>query len=508
MDFFPSLIEFDNKVQKKQNQIVYTKFSADLDTPVSLMLKLAKDEDNSFLLESVTGGEIKGRYSVIGMKPDLIWKCNLEKSKINRNVLEQESSFTVQTDPPIIALKSLIKESYFKIPSDLPAMSAGLFGYLSYEMINLIKKISSNLHKKDLGLADSILFRPSIIIIIDNVKGEIVAVNPIYANNKNHIKYTSKDLYDRSKKKLIQIIKQISKPLNVYNFYSQNNQIDKKKFNTASNFTKKEFLEKVKKAIDYIKLGDILQVVLSQRWTINFSNHPFSFYRALRKTNPSPYMFYFNFKDFQIVGASPEILVKVSNNKVTIRPIAGTRPRGKNIEEDRKYEQELLQDPKENSEHLMLLDLGRNDVSKVSEIGTVKTTERFIVEKYSHVMHIVSNVEGNLNPEYDSVDALFAGLPAGTVSGAPKIRAMEIIDELETQNRGVYAGGVGYFGASDEMDICIALRTAVIKNKKIYIQAGAGIVFDSNPINEYEETLNKARALFEAINITNQQFSD
>ena len=507
MDFFPSFNEFNKKIKNQQNQIVYTKFSADLDTPVSLILKLAKNEKNSFLLESVTGGEIKGRYSVLGMKPDLIWKCNLKESKINRNVLKKSNNFFKQKESPINALKSLIQECEVKIPDNLPAMSAGLFGYLSYEMMNLVKEVSDD-SKKNLGLPQSILFRPSIIIIIDNVKGEIIAINPIWINTINSNKSSVINLYNKSKENLKIFIDKISAPLSAYNFDFNDRKIKRTTSKPISNFSKTDFLKNVKKAINYIRLGDILQVVLSQRWKLEFKNHPFSFYRALRKTNPSPYMFYFNFKDFQIVGASPEILVKVSKNKVTIRPIAGTRPRGRNLKEDRYYEKELLKDPKENAEHLMLLDLGRNDVSKVSDIGTVKTTESFIVEKYSHVMHIVSNVEGELNPKYDNVDALFAGLPAGTVSGAPKIRAMEIINELEHQGRGVYAGGVGYFGGSKEMDLCIALRTAIIKNNNIYIQAGAGIVFGSVPQNEYLETLNKAKALFEAVKIAKQQFND
>ncbi len=507
MDFFPSFNEFNKKIKNQQNQIVYTKFSADLDTPVSLMLKLAKNEKNSFLLESVTGGEIKGRYSVLGMKPDLIWQCNLKESKINRNVLKKPNYFLKQKEPPIKALKSLINESYVKIPDNLPAMSAGLFGYLSYEMINLVKEVSDE-SKKDLGLPQSILFRPSVIIIIDNIKGEIIAINPIWINSINANRNSEINIYNKSREFLKIFIDKISTPVNAYNFDFNKSKIKKSTSDPTSNFSKTNFLRIVKKAINYIRLGDILQVVLSQRWKLEFQNHPFSFYRALRKTNPSPYMFYFNFKDFQIVGASPEILVKVSKKKVTIRPIAGTRPRGRNIIEDRYNETELLKDPKEKAEHLMLLDLGRNDVSKVSEIGTVKTTECFLVEKYSHVMHIVSNVEGELNSKYDNVDALFAGLPAGTVSGAPKIRAMEIINELENQSRGVYAGGVGYFGGSNEMDLCIALRTAVIKNKNIYIQAGAGVVFDSVPENEYNETLNKAKALFEAVKIAKQQFNE
>ena len=507
MDFFPSFSEFKDKLNKKQNQIVYTKFSADLDTPVSLMLKLAKNEKNSFLLESVTGGEIKGRYSVIGMKPDLIWRCNDKASEINRNILENDNHFVIQKVSPIKALKSLIKESYVKIPNDLPSMSAGLFGFLGYEMMNFDKKVC-DLFKNDLNIPQSILFRPSIIIIIDNVKGEIIAINPIWINSSKINLGENKILYNKAKFNLKNIIEIISSSSNAHNFIYKKKKVNEKCFKPISNFSKEKFTKNIKKAINYIRLGDILQVVLSQRWKIKFKNHPFSFYRALRKTNPSPYMFYFNFENFQIVGASPEILVKVSKNKVTIRPIAGTRPRGVNVKQDHFFEKDLLKDPKENAEHLMLLDLGRNDVGKVSKIGTVKTTESFIIEKYSHVMHIVSNVEGVLNSNHDNVDALFAGLPAGTVSGAPKIRAMEIINELEHQNRGVYAGGVGYFGASNEMDMCIALRTAIIKNSKIYIQAGAGIVFDSIPKKEYEETLNKAKALFEAVKIANQQFND
>ena len=292
----------------------------------------------------------------------------------------------------------------------------------------------------------------------------------------------------------------ISSNLSSFRFQKKVKKSPKNSINPKSNITKNSFLEKVNKAIKYIKSGDILQVVLSQRWKIKFKNDPFSFYRALRKTNPSPYMFFFNFKEFQIIGASPEILVKVADNKVTIRPIAGTRPRGKDLKEDLQLEKDLLSDPKEKAEHLMLLDLGRNDVGKVSRIGTVKPTEKFVVEKYSHVMHIVSNVEGTLKSDNDNISALFSGLPAGTVSGAPKIRAMEIISELENEKRGIYAGGVGYFGASGEMDICIALRTAIIKDNHIFIQAGAGIVADSNPIKEYEETVNKAKALLNALN--------
>ncbi len=505
MDFFPPFEEFSKNLIKKRNQVIFTKFSADLDTPVSLMLKLAKSQNNTFLLESVTGGEIKGRFSIIGMRPDLIWRYSGNFPEINRHALKNKEAFEEDKIPPLQSLRKIIKESTVEIPDHLPPMSAGLFGYLGYETIQLIEAIPSP--KVDpLNLPDSIFFRPSIIVIMDNVKGEVTVVAPIWYKSEEFTNQSPMDHYKSKTASLNDVLESIFSNSSAYPFPAS----QQKKTSTASkvksNLSKNDFLKRVKKAIKYIKEGDILQVVLSQRWRTQFTTDPFSFYRALRKTNPSPYMFFFNFENFQIVGASPEILVKVSEKKVTIRPIAGTRPRGADLAEDLAMEKELLSDPKEYSEHLMLLDLGRNDVGKVSKIGTVNPTETFSVEKYSHVMHIVSNVEGVLQPNKDSVSALLAGLPAGTVSGAPKIRAMEIISELEEEKRGVYAGGIGYFGASGDMDICIALRTAIIKDKQIYIQAGAGIVYDSKPEDEYNETVNKAKALFAAVEIAQSQF--
>ena len=505
MDFFPTFEVFNENLVQKRNQVIFTKFSADLDTPVSLMLKLAKSQRNTFLLESVTGGEIKGRFSIIGMRPDLIWRYSGNFPEINRHALKDKEAFKEDKIPPLSSLRKIIKESTVEIPDHLPPMSAGLFGYLGYEMIQLTEAIPSP--KVDpLNLPDTIFFRPSIIVIMDNVKGEVTVITPIWYKSEQSTHLSPMEHYQRKTASLTAVLDSIFSNSSAYPFPASQYKKNSAESKVTANLSKNDFLKRVKKAIKYIKEGDILQVVLSQRWRTKFTNDPFSFYRALRKTNPSPYMFFFNFENFQIVGASPEILVKVSEKKVTIRPIAGTRPRGADLAKDVAMEKELLSDPKEYAEHLMLLDLGRNDVGKVSKIGTVNPTETFVVEKYSHVMHIVSNVEGVLLPDKDSVSALLAGLPAGTVSGAPKIRAMEIISELEEEKRGVYAGGIGYFGASGDMDICIALRTAIIKDKQIYIQAGAGIVYDSIPENEYDETVNKAKALFAAVEIAQSQF--
>ena len=505
MEFFPPFKEFEKNIRLKKNQVIHTKFSADLDTPVSLMVKLDSQKSNSFLLESVTGGKIKGRFSIIGIKPDLIWRYCQDFPEINRQALYHTNLFRKAGTSVLSSLREIIKESTIDIPDNLPSMCAGLFGYLGYEMIQLTEKIPAA-KTNALNLPESIFFRPSIIIIMDNVKGEVTVVTPIWCESIEVTSCSPRECYNNATNSLSSILKIIFSHSSPYKFPMKSDKPNTLGRKPRSNVTKSEFLTKVKKAINYVRSGDILQVVLSQRWKLKFDNDPFSFYRALRKTNPSPYMFFFNFENFQVVGASPEILVKVTEGKVTIRPIAGTRPRGKNLAEDLILEKDLLADPKEQAEHLMLLDLGRNDVGKVSEIGTVKPTEKFVVEKYSHVMHIVSNVEGMLRSDKDNISALFSGLPAGTVSGAPKIRAMEIISELEKEKRGVYAGGVGYFGASGEMDICIALRTAVIKEKRIYIQAGAGIVYDSIPENEYMETINKAKALFEAVEIAENEF--
>ena len=486
----PNYEDFAIDFKKRKNQVVYQRLSADLDTAVSLMIKLTRNKKNAFLLESVTGGEIKGRYSVIGMDPDLVWECFGQTSQIKIKNGKKFSKFLKCARNPLVALRELISDTKIDFPKALPQMSAGLFGFLGYDMIRLVESLP-NINPDVLGLPDAVMIRPQTVIIIDGVKSEIIIVCPVWVNKHvdPHLAYQSSvDRIQKISKKMQSKIK--SPRVDITSI--KNNQKAK------SNVTKTEYFKTIKQAKEYIKKGDIFQVVPSQRWSQPFTLPPFSLYRALRRTNPSPYMFYFDLGKYQVVGASPEILVKVKDKKVIIRPIAGTRPRGKTVEEDKFFEQDLLNDHKERSEHLMLLDLGRNDAGKVSKIGTVKPTEQFIIEKYSHVMHIVSNVEGELDDSHDALSALLSGLPAGTVSGAPKVRAMEIIDELETEKRGVYGGGIGYFGANGEMDICIALRTGVVKDGTLYIQAGGGIVHDSDPESEFTETVNKSKALLSA----------
>ena len=363
-------------------------------------------------------------------------------------------------------------------------------GYFSYDSVRYVEKIPNNC-RNDLNIPDVRLLRPRTLVIHDNLKKKIFYIINIFKDEKI-INYQKK--YDEIKSDLFKLLIQSS----IKNL-TQVDTKQSKSLKIRSNTSKSRFLKMVNKAKKYIKLGDIFQVVLSQRFEAKLIKKPLDIYKKLRVTNPSPFMFFFNFKDFQIIGASPEILVRLRDNKITVRPIAGTRPRGKSLNEDRYYEKDLLKDKKELSEHLMLLDLGRNDAGKVSKINTVKVTESFIVEKYSHVMHIVSNVIGKYDKKFSKFNSLLAGFPAGTVSGAPKIRAMEIIDELEKTKRKVYAGGIGYFSANGEFDTCIALRTAVAKKNKFYVQAGAGIVADSKPLKEYEETVNKAKALINAL---------
>ena len=393
-------------------------------------------------------------------------------------------------DKPHQLIEKIIEDFKFETPKNLPKICSLISGYFSYDSIRYIEKIP-NKCKNDLDLPDVRLLRPRTLVIHDNLKKEMYFISNIFQDEK--IKNYQKK-YDDIKTDLFRLIVQ-SSIRNINNKPYRKTKNIKVKSNTSKN----RFLAMVIKAKKYIKLGDIFQVVLSQRFEAKLTKKPIDIYKKLRVTNPSPFMFFFNFNDFQIIGASPEILVRLRNNKITVRPIAGTRPRGKSLKEDRFYEKDLLRDKKELSEHLMLLDLGRNDAGKVSKINSVKVTESFIIEKYSHVMHIVSNVVGEYNKKFSKFKSLLAGFPAGTVSGAPKIRAMEIIDELETTKRKVYAGGIGYFSANGEFDTCIALRTAVAKKNKFYVQAGAGIVADSKPLKEYEETVNKAKALINAL---------
>ncbi|MGK7754835.1 MULTISPECIES: anthranilate synthase component I [unclassified Roseovarius] len=487
MDLTPSFEDFAKGYEAGQNQVVYARLAADLDTPVSLMLKLTGAARDAFLLESVTGGEVRGRYSMIGMKPDLVWQCHGESSRINRQARFDSDAFEPLEGSPLDTLRALLAESRIDLPGDLPAASAGLFGYLGYDMIRLVEYLP-DVNPDPLGLPDAVMIRPSVVAVLDGVKGEVIVVAPAWVSDGQ----SPRAAYAQAAERVMDAVRDLERALPQQ---ARDLRDAVEAGEPVSNFTREGYKAAVEQAKEYIRAGDIFQVVPSQRWTQDFPQPPFALYRSLRRTNPSPFMFYFNFGDFQVVGASPEILVRVMEGEVTIRPIAGTRPRGATPEEDRANEADLLGDQKELAEHLMLLDLGRNDVGRVAKIGTVRPTEEFIIERYSHVMHIVSNVVGELSEDHDALSALLAGLPAGTVSGAPKVRAMEIIDELEPEKRGVYGGGVGYFSCTGDMDVCIALRTAVVKDGKLYIQAGGGVVYDSDAEAEYMETVHKSNAI-------------
>ena len=487
MTLRPSFDEFAAQWALGQNQVVYTRIAADLDTPVSLMLKLGEARGDTFMLESVTGGEVRGRYSVVGLKPDLIWKCEGPRAFVNRDARFDAQAFVAQDVPPLDSLRALLAECRIDLPPDLPAISAGLFGYLGYDMIRLVENLP-HVNPDPIGLPDAMLLRPSVIAVLDGVKGEVTLIAPAWAGSG----LSARAAYAQAAERVMETLRDLDRaPATSRDFGDAAAEVGQ----AQSNFTHDGYKQAVEKAKEYIRAGDIFQVVPSQRWRQSFRLPPFALYRSLRRTNPSPFMFFFNFGGYQVIGASPEILVRLRGGEVTVRPIAGTRKRGIDEAEDRALEADLLADPKERAEHLMLLDLGRNDVGRVARVGTVRPTEQFIIERYSHVMHIVSNVVGEIAEGQDALSALLAGLPAGTVSGAPKVRAMEIIDELEPEKRGVYGGGVGYFSANGEMDFCIALRTAVLKDGQLYIQAGGGVVYDSDPEAEFQETVNKSNAL-------------
>ena len=479
-----SLNKFKDLHKRKKNQIIYLALNTDGKKEIINLIDNFLIEKNSFVFESVEKGKIKGRYTIFGKKPDKIWEFNNNNCYTYKNNKKKKIRGNPKKN-----IEKIIEEFNFSIPNELPPISSILAGYFSYDIIRYVEKIPNSC-KDDLNIPDTRIIRPKVLIVHDNLKKEIYYLYNCFSD----------EIINDYEKKFKSIKKELENLIFLSN-YKSNFQIDKKetKIKIKSNISKKKFLSNVIKAKKYIKIGDIFQVVLSQRFEAKLTKKPLDIYKKLRITNPSPFMYYFNFPDFQIIGASPEILVRLRNNKITIRPIAGTRPRGKNIKEDNFLAKDLLSDKKELSEHLMLLDLGRNDAGKVSKINSVKVTESFVIEKYSHVMHIVSNVRGIYNKQYSKFKSLLAGFPAGTVSGAPKIRAMEIIDELELSKRKVYAGGIGYFSANGEFDTCIALRTAVAKSKKFYVQAGAGIVADSKPIKEYEETVNKAKALLNAL---------
>ncbi len=486
MQLSPSFEVFERGWTAGANQVVWARLAADLDTPVSLMLKLGEARSDTFMLESVTGGEVRGRYSVVGMKPDLIWKCDGKTASINREARFDPAAFTPLPGAPLDSLRALIGESRIEMPEGLPPIASGLFGYLGYDMIRLVEHLP-DVNPDPIGVPDAVLMRPSVVAVLDGVKGEVTVVAPAWVVSG----LTARAAYAQAAERVMDALRDLDRAAAMPRDLGDAAVMGQPR----SNFTHAGYKAAVEKAKDYIRAGDIFQVVPSQRWAMDFPVAPFALYRSLRRTNPSPFMFFFNFGGFQVVGASPEILVRLRDGEVTVRPIAGTRKRGATPEEDRALEADLLADQKELAEHLMLLDLGRNDVGRVAKIGSVRPTEQFIIERYSHVMHIVSNVVGQIAEGEDALSALLAGLPAGTVSGAPKVRAMQIIDELEPEKRGVYGGGVGYFAANGEMDFCIALRTAVLKDETLYIQAGGGVVYDSDPESEYQETVNKSNAL-------------
>ena len=491
MQIEPSRTKFEAAYNGGKSQLVWTQTVADLETPVSAFLKLTKGAHNCFLFESVEGGAVRGRYSILGMEPDLVFRARGDKAEINAQFQSDAEAFEPVEAPTLDALRTLIRDNCIDVDSELPPMAAGIFGYLGYDTVRQMEKLPEP-NEDVLGLPDVLLIRPTIMAIFDAVKDTLTLVTPVRPQDG----VDASNAHSRAVERLTKALDRLDNPVHDRTgLEASEHEIAE----PVSNTPPEEYAGMVAKAKDYIGAGDIFQVVLSQRFETPFTLPPFSLYRSLRRTNPSPFLYYLDFDGFSVVGSSPEILVRVRDEKVTIRPIAGTRRRGHDAAEDKALADELLNDPKELAEHLMLLDLGRNDVGRVSKIGSVEVTDQFFLEYYSQVMHIVSNVVGDLDTDrFDALDALSAGFPAGTVSGAPKVRAMEIIDELERHKRGVYAGCVGYFSADGAMDTCIVLRTAIVKDGVMHVQAGAGIVADSDPRLEQKECINKAKALFAA----------
>ena len=486
----PAFDSFKSAYDAGSSQLVWSELIADLETPVAAYMKLTDGEAYSFLLESVEDGDIRDRYSMIGFAPDLLFRISDGQPELNRQAASELESYTPMQGEPLDALRAVLAESRLDMPETLAPMSAGIFGYMAYDMVRHMEELP-NTNPDVMGVPDCLFMRPTIVAVFDSVTDMIRLVTPVRPNGD-----TAQAAYEAALARLSQAEEKLHGPLpqaalTVPNSFDAPN----------SNMDKQAYFEMVEKGKAYIEAGDVFQVVLSQRFNIDFDLPPFDLYRALRRVNPSPYLFYLNMRDFAVVGSSPEVLVGVTGGEVNIRPIAGTRKRGATLAEDDAIGAELLADEKERAEHLMLLDLGRNDVGRVSKIGSVKVNTAFGLQKTSHLIHIVSDVTGELRDDLDVIDALVAGFPAGTVSGAPKIRAMEIIDELEPERRGIYSGCVGYFSANGDMDTCIALRTAVVKDGKLFAQAGGGVVYDSTPQYEYEETVNKAAALFRAAEV-------
>ncbi len=488
----PPFEAFSEKYAAGVSQAIVRRIVSDFETPVAAFLKLAGRRKNVFLLESVEGGERLGRYSIIGVKPDAIWRARNGVTEINWRAAADAAAFEAVDAAPIASLKSFVAQSTIDLPPGCPPMAAGIFGFLGYDMARLVEHLPDRPGER-FGIEDAIFLRPTLTAVFDNVRQEISLV----ATARCEAGLSARAAYDRALERIEEAAIDLAAPLTAPRDLPHTaapEDIDLPR----SSVSPQRFREMVLRAKEHIAAGDIFQVVLSQVFSAPFPRRPFELYRALRRLNPSPFLFFLEFDNFALAGSSPEILVRVQAGEVTIRPIAGTRRRGETVERDNALEVELLADPKERAEHLMLLDLGRNDVGRSAEIGSVKVTQSFIIERYSHVMHIVSNVVGRLRAGMHPLDAVMAGFPAGTVTGAPKIRAMEIIDSLEDAVRGPYGGAVGYFAPNGDIDTCIALRTALLKDGAMYVQAGAGVVADSDPEAEDLECRNKARALFAA----------
>ncbi len=493
----PDFDTFKAAYEAGRPQVVHVRLVDDLETPVSAYLKIGHGRPYAFLFESVEGGAWRGRYSIVSMKPDLVWRCRANAAEISEGADLEAGLFQPQPGGALESLRDLIARSSIALPDGLPPMAAGVFGAIGYDMVRLVEPLP-DVNPDPLDLPDSVMTRPSIVAVFDSIGQEIVLTTPARPSS-----LSAADAYAAARARLEDTIADLRRPLPAPPERRQTDQAP-----LVSDVSRAEYGRRVEAAKAYIRAGDIFQVVPSHRFSAPFTLDPFAFYRALRRLNPSPFMYYLNFGDFQIAGSSPEIMVRVRDGKITIRPIAGTRPRGKTPEQDLALEKELLADPKERAEHLMLLDLGRNDVGRVAMLrgagsnapraapgAHVRVTESFGIERYSHVMHIVSNVEGDAPEGLDPVDVLMAALPAGTLSGAPKVRAMQIIDELETVKRGIgYGGAAGYISAEGAVDTCIILRTALFKDGMIHAQAGGGVVADSDPDAEYEETLLKSGA--------------
>jgi anthranilate synthase component 1 len=484
--YYPNKEEFRQKANQGNLIPVYKEILGDIQTPVAAFYKISEGVKYAYLLESVEKGEKLGRYSFLGAAPSIIFKSKANKGIIIKS--DKEEIFNVGPDP-LIQLKKLMSQ-YKPVKVDgLPRFYGGAVGYLSYDYVRFIEELPDNA-KDDLNLPDTFFVITDTILIFDHLLQTIKVVSNAYIDKDVDL------AYNEAIEKIEDIINKLQQPIRITNY-----DLRTTKSSLQSNFTKEEFENVVRGAKEYIKAGDIIQVVLSQRLMKEINTDPLSIYRALRRVNPSPYMFYLKYDDVNIVGSSPELLVRLEEGEVETRPIAGTRPRGSNEEADNEYAKELLADPKENAEHIMLVDLGRNDIGRVCEYKSIHLPEFMVIEKYSHVMHIVTSVKGRLLPQYDAFSLIRACFPAGTVTGAPKVRAMEIIDEFEPNRRGPYAGCVGYFSFSGNLDTCITIRTLVIKDDKVYLQAGAGIVADSNPETEYYETMNKLKCLINAVEL-------